>query len=70
MIQEYLALGIFIAALILAAYSLFRFIMTQIKGNTESACSGQCSCKTGNEKKLKSKPLSIANNDFILPERK
>lgn len=62
MIQEYLALGIFITAIVFTAISLVRFIISQIKNTGNPACEGQCSCNV--EKKLSLKTLSVKGNSY------
>lgn len=57
MIQEYLAFGIFILALIFAAISLVKFLISQIQNTGNSQCNANCNCSA--EKKLKPKPLSV-----------
>ncbi len=59
MIQEFLAFGIFIIAVVFAAISMIKFLISQIQNTGNSHCSAHCQCKT--EKKLKPKPLSIRN---------
>lgn len=54
MIQEYLALIIFLGAAAMALFALLRFIVSQIK-NRQPECGSNCGCKTtGNMVKIKS----------------
>lgn len=57
MIQEYLAFGIFIIALVFAAISLVKFLISQIQNTGNPQCNAHCNCKI--EKKLKPKPMSV-----------
>ncbi len=60
MIQEYLALGIFIIALGFALASLIKFVINQIKKPDKTQCGGQCSCNT--VKNISPGPVSVKSN--------
>ncbi len=45
MIQDYLALAIFIAATAVAVFSVVRFIVNQLKSR-QPECGSNCGCKT------------------------
>lgn len=52
MIQDFMALGVFIAALIFAGISLIRFIVDQVKNNGNNQCSQSCNCKPASTRKF------------------
>lgn len=63
MIQEYLAFGTFLTALLIAASSLVRFIIIQIKSKEDPQCSPRCNCKVQNNNTLTPRPLHIKGNN-------
>ena len=62
MIQEYIAFGAFITAVFIAAASILKFFITQVKSRGNDQCSASCNCKPQDAKSLAAKPLRIGNH--------
>lgn len=46
MFQEYFALSLFVGAVIIALFSLFRFFYSEIHNRKNKGCNGYCHCKS------------------------
>jgi hypothetical protein len=64
MIQEYIAFGIFLGALIIASLSIVRFILEQIRSKGTEKCKAHCNCKPEEHKILKFKPIRVRKSSF------
>lgn len=63
MIQDYLALVVFIGALVFSVFSFIRYIV-RFKNQKTGACGGTCSCEMKKEKKLLHEYIRNKSHDY------
>jgi len=64
MLQEYLAFGTFLTAVMIAVFSLSKFVVGHLKKTSKSNCKNHCNCAISKNRKLSPKPMEIRHSNY------